>query len=159
MRNSLLGLVFKHLLILTLVSCFSVAFYLNIRHRAVIEVGYPQGVILFLWIFLVWGFIAEIRSWLKSERQARPELLKEFKTGWLVWGKSISTLIVLVIYIGLINYLGYYLSTLLFVGSLSYILGARKIKKQIIFMFLLVGSIYLIFQIILSVPVPRGIFG
>lgn len=61
-----------------------------------------------------------------------------------------------VIYLILINLLGYFTSTLLFVGGLLLTLGTPKKMSAIVTVGFCI-FIYLVFRVFLGVPVPRGI--
>lgn len=67
-----------------------------------------------------------------------------------------SVMISGVVYLALINLLGYFTSTLLFVGSLLLTLGTTKKVSAIVALSFCI-FIYIVFKVFLGVPVPRGI--
>lgn len=74
------------------------------------------------------------------------------------WGKGVYTLIASLIYIFLLDSLGFVIATLLFIFFLQKIMGARKWVPPIFISFLAVGLSYLIFVVWLRINFPRGVF-
>ncbi len=75
-------------------------------------------------------------------------------------GKSVQRLllsfIVIIIYVLIVEYLGFFISTILLGMSLSFLLGCKHIGKLFISNFTMTIAIYAIFVWGLKVMVPRG---
>ncbi len=81
----------------------------------------------------------------------------------VVWIESplhfVETLIGIIVYFVLINWLGFFVSSLLFLIILGWFLGYRKPLKLIASSVGLLLFIYFVFVRFLTVPVPSGILG
>ena len=67
-----------------------------------------------------------------------------------------STIAGLIVYVWLIYFIGFGLSTLLFVAALSRVLGVKKWMNSILLAAATFAFIYLIFSSIFSIPLPKG---
>ncbi len=66
-------------------------------------------------------------------------------------------LALILIFIFLTDYLGFFLSAALFLAALIFISGSRKPSEIIIFSLLSTGAVYLLFQKFFNVPLPAGL--
>lgn len=71
--------------------------------------------------------------------------------------KSISIIIFLFLYIFLMQFCGYLISTLIFIFCALILFGNRNILQLIIVPLLIVTLIFLIFNYLLYIPLPKGI--
>ncbi len=104
-----------------------------------------------LWIYGLWFF----NVWLIVSAIKHPESEKS-KRGKVV--RSLRLIILMIIYVGVIKYLGYYLSTFLFLISGAYLLNYRKhaLIWGVAFSYILFS--YAVFYKILQVPLPQMIW-
>ncbi len=78
---------------------------------------------------------------------------------WVVKPASfLMTIGAIIIYVILLNFFGFLLSSFLFMVVLSWVLGFKKKIKLIIGTSLLLASIHFVFVGFLAVPVPTGLF-
>ncbi|KGX90496.1 tripartite tricarboxylate transporter TctB family protein [Pontibacillus marinus] len=70
----------------------------------------------------------------------------------------IYTAISMIVYLLLMKYIGFLILTPLFIWLLLWLLNYRSIKKLIALSFGVTVGITLIFQILLKIPIPQGIF-
>lgn len=109
---------------------------------------YPRGIIAFTALLTVIMLIkpgsgkVNIRSFIPNLRQ-----------NWTV----ITVALMIAVFIFLIEQLGLYLSLPLFVAAVMFNLGSREIKNLITVPVTLTLIVYLVFTIILKVPVPMGL--
>lgn len=68
----------------------------------------------------------------------------------------IVCLLAVIIYVLLLNALGFILSSLLFLYGISFLLGEKKQLNAIIFSIVTTTVFVLLFSVLLSIPLPRG---
>ncbi len=69
-----------------------------------------------------------------------------------------ATVGLLIVYIVLMNVIGFFISSFLFMFGLAWILGYKKVLSLSIGSFSLLALIYVVFVRFLTVPVPTGLF-
>ncbi len=81
------------------------------------------------------------------------------KIGWIERPRFFfATAGLLIVYIIIMNVIGFFLSSFLFMFGLAWILGYRRLISLSIGSFSLLALIYVVFVHFLSVPVPTGLF-
>lgn len=93
----------------------------------------------------------EIKPWSQT---AKPEESKKKKLG-----NSFYFFFFMVGYYGILNFLGFILSTFIFIASGMWFFGIRDTKKLVFVPIGLLLFIYLMFQQWLMIPLPRGFLG
>lgn len=73
--------------------------------------------------------------------------------------KTFSFLSLMIIYLFSIPKLGFIISTLIFPAAIMNRLGLKSIKQLIIIPIVLTAAVYLMFEVWLLIPLPKGIFG
>ncbi|MFZ3579374.1 tripartite tricarboxylate transporter TctB family protein, partial [Virgibacillus sp. DJP39] len=73
------------------------------------------------------------------------------------WKKPLFSGITLLIYILCIDKLGFYVSTFFFLAVLFYLLGLRRPILFIANLVLLLSFSYMLFEVLLKLPLPTGI--
>lgn len=73
--------------------------------------------------------------------------------------KEIKILLLMIIYIFVIKYLGFVLTSFLSMLAMLYILDVRKIRHLLIFSSVSTVILYIAFKVILMVPLPSGLLG
>lgn len=96
-----------------------------------------------------------------KKAEEAPEEVKERKSFTVTAeGKKLAVYILsLVAYLILMKYLGFIVSTLLFIAGLTYYLGERKISNLILVPVCLTAGIYLMFDVWLHYTLPVGFLG
>ena len=118
------------------------------RGKLALSVGpasMPRLWIYGLWIFCIWLIVQTLRGGAKAANSRRGNVLIPIKLLGLMLG-----------YLLLIKYAGYYISTFLFLTAGSYML---KYKKHLIIFATVLGFVlfsYLVFDRVLQVPLPKG---
>lgn len=154
MGPQLLKVVFTHFTFLIVSALFIAGFYFSAKDMSSISKSYPMGVILIVAVALLWLGTTEVMKLIKNKEefsgdQKISEVLKE-------WRKPIYMVVILLGYILIISYIGFYVSTILFLSILFFLLGYRR-PTFILIVLAIVGSSYLLFDIWLRVPLPSGI--
>jgi len=88
--------------------------------------------------------------------------VKKIAKGTPLWGKNewvnpIILIILTIVYIALLEYAGYIISTLLFVFGWQMLIEHRKISSSLLTAGVCTVALYLVFVIFLRVPLPEGI--
>lgn len=120
-----------------IIGVYLALFWNSVKNMAVQSSGYPKILIvaiLCLLPFLLWQ---ETGAW---RRNHLPSV--SFKEAWRSWDKVVYTAVALIAYIVLMQPLGTYISSALFIAGLAMALGYRR---PIVLASLVAGSMLLIF--------------
>ncbi len=90
-------------------------------------------------------------------RKIQPAEIGRFWKSRHSWKKVIPSLLSLVFYLMALNYLGYLVTTMLFIFYLLKYVGKSKWVFSISIALLLTVASYAVFRIALRVPLPRGV--
>jgi len=103
--------------------------------------------------------LLSIALFLSSLRSGEPR--KGLRILWedLEVGKVFYVLGFLVIYTLVLNHLGFLVSTFLLLSFLFRVKATYRLPKVIIMSFLITAASYLLFEVWLKVPLPKGILG
>jgi len=71
----------------------------------------------------------------------------------------LTAIIGLALYVAALGWLGYLLATVLLVSVLLAVFGIRQISAYALAVPLIAGGSYLLFHVLLSLPLPVGVFG
>lgn len=112
-----------------------------------IVIRYPYVIIAIIALLWICIMIDELRLTTSSTQKKEEVSIKQF----------VSLAAPALLYLVAIDILGYFTSTLLFIGSLMFLLGNRNIKQIILITCLFVGLQYLFFGILLNLPIPEGL--
>jgi len=102
---------------------------------------------------IIFGGILVIRSFKKRKVEKKIALISKQD---LI--RVLAVIFLCVIYLFSIPFLGFILTTILFIVFLMFKLQVKKIQIIIIWSFFVTLCVYLIFEIILKVPLPVGAF-
>ena len=86
-----------------------------------------------------------------------PDAAREISLKEFVPPKFILSFAVMLFYAIGINYLGFIVSTFIFVTAFSYVIGLRKKVRMLLGGLISTGAIYIVFQMFLQVMLPRGV--
>lgn len=113
---------------------------------------WPRTIILFTILFCLLLIIGEAIKFLKGIKAEEGDSFSHLS--WFVPSLIITT----IGFIYIIPRLGFFISTFLFMVTGMYILGIRDSKKFILAPIIIVIFIYIVFKMILNLPLPQGIF-
>jgi hypothetical protein len=111
---------------------------------------YPRGILLFIAVLAVFLFF-------NPQNQIKL-VISNLQRGLKSYAKVVIIILTIGVFIALIEPAGIYTVLPLFSGGIMYILGVREVKKLSLIPVFLTVIVYLIFTIVLKVPVPMGIF-
>lgn len=108
---------------------------------------------LICFAFIIFGGILIIRSFKKGEAERKITLI--LKQDLI---RVLAVILLCGIYIFSIPFLGFILTSILFIVFLMFIFQVKRIGIIILWGFLVTLIIYFIFKILLKVPLPAGMF-
>ncbi len=112
--------------------------------------GFPQGMIIIAFILVTVSLINTIKKYRKEPKKEGGKI-QELDKGFLLLFGSI------ILFVLLVNYLGFLFSAALLICSILVILGQRKPQRVVAFTIIASLTFTLVFGRLLSVPLPRGI--
>lgn len=138
------------ILILAIIYFFDVQDLKNPHDRLLISPVF--WIMIVLYPIIIWQEIREARNNKKEsdETEDDGETYKMTKKIGLF-------MISIVIYLTLMHYIGFIISTVLFLPALMWILGTKSKVMPIVFSIIVTGVLYLFFDILLGIPLPAGI--
>jgi len=110
---------------------------------------FPQALSMMMLLASVALIIQALRG------KALKGLEKINKQGFI---RAMITLIIAIGYVFLMNFLGFYLSTIIFLFVVMTYLGQKKLWIRILASLLVATAVYCLFQYFLKIPLPEGIF-
>lgn len=120
---------------------------MNITHPALV----PS-----LWSFLI--TILSVLLVIKVLRTQGTDREESFQLNSVYIKFTLKAIFSLIIYLVLVTYFGYLLSTVFFIIAIMYILNYRKVPVMIIISTSFCIFTYLIFNLLLKIDLPRGMF-
>ena len=103
------------------------------------------------------AIIKIITSYFKKEKEF---IIKTTKIKLTKSKKRLIFIIIsLIIYIGGLIFLGFYISTIIFFIFIPQYLGYESIKFRMVTIFVFLVFMYLMFEKLLNTPLPTGVFG
>lgn len=155
--RSILGLIGR-LLVPTVIAAFAVSFYLSIADLDAEASTYPRLTIAFLMIVVLIEGILQLARWFRAEAPDTSEgqLMAQV---WDKWRRSIYTIALVGLFIFAIRVLGFYAVVVPFLVILLVALGVRRPAVIGIFTVAMLGASYGLFELLLRVPLPQGLFG
>lgn len=113
--------------------------------------AYPRAIAIAIVILVIGQIVVERFKLGTAQREDPPVELSDLRRPALL-------LVVFGVYLGLLNYLGYHLTTTPLVFAIMWICGARNVLKLLLVALLMSFSLAFIFEKFLSVVLPGGIF-
>ncbi len=115
---------------------------------------YPMGAGAFSKSIFMGGFVLSIALYISTKMGLYKNQEKEEKIN----SKRISIIIgITILYFLLIEYIGYFIITPLFLFSLTIFLGYKNRKVLFLYPLIFTAFLYLVFRLFLNVPLPLGI--
>lgn len=150
-----------NLFVPTLVVLWSLAYWAEIadigaRDKLLIR---PVCILLCLiYCYLLW---IEYKSYrLESTSGDSASGIRDKKNFWQILPKKEITIIALLAtYLLIVPWLGFVVTSFIFMICMLYLLDVRKIHVIVGFSVISTGVLYLAFKVILMIPLPGGIFG
>ena len=158
MRGNLLLYILRNALFPLTVLIFMIGFYFSSKDLEPIASNYPKGIMVFLLLLLLWTAWEEGKGWMRSRVDTKESSKQWFFRLMNEWKKPLGLLIVLLVYILLLDEIGFYTTTAVFLPVLFLFLGVRSPLVIILnsVFFLLIS--YLVFTMALRIPLPQGVF-
>lgn len=132
---------------------FSLYFFIKVKSLPTISGGYPRALALIVLLLSVWILVNQI--WLSK----KPENPESTSIGELL--RPIKVLLFLFVYICLIPYIGFYVSSFLFMFFAMMVIerddAQRNIIKSLLVCVPIVLVIYGVFGFFLKITTPAGI--
>lgn len=155
--RSILGLIGR-LLVPTAIAAFAISFYLSVADLSAEASTYPRLTIAFLVIVVLIEGILQLARWVRSDVPDTDEgqLMAQV---WDRWRRSVYTIALLGLFIYAIRVLGFYAAVVPFLVILLVVLGVRRPIVIVIFTVAMLGTSYGLFELVLRVPLPEGLFG
>ncbi|HLO12920.1 MAG TPA: tripartite tricarboxylate transporter TctB family protein [Pseudoneobacillus sp.] len=73
------------------------------------------------------------------------------------WKKTFLGIVGTIVYTFIFHYIGFYIATILFLFAMMWMLGFKKIVVSIILSIGITLFIYVVFEMLLQVPIPKGV--
>ena len=130
------------------------------------SIGFPYGNVhnpgpgfLPFWLGVVLGLLSIILLIRTSLQRKETRLFRQVLTEKIRWGKVLITVVALILYGVLMEYVGFLLLTFLFMACLMRFVDPQSWKRVI--GWALVGSVgsYLIFEVWMKLRLPKGFLG
>lgn len=109
--------------------------------------AYPQILLAILFILCISWLLMDIFFPKKKEQDSHSKI---------IFSRVILTAVLSLIYILMINIVGFYLMTMLFIPTLMYIQGVKNLKLLIGISICFNIFLYIGFSVVLGVPTPHG---
>ena len=139
----------------SLVLILSIAYYMESLEVDNIDKLLIRPTCILIALFYVYFVVVEYIRFRKNPKRTQESEYTKTKFPY----KELILLIMTALYILLIQYTGFVLTSILFMACVLYFLNVRS--KLVIFSFSIISSalIYFAFKVILMVPLPSGPFG
>jgi len=142
---------------LIIVALFLAVYYFSSRHITHLRaIMYPRFFMIFLGAVVLWNMVDVI---IKTAKELKKE---ETEKGFSLWGfmkehaKEFILFFSALVFVILSTIIGFWVCTLIFIFSLSYYFGARKLIILIPQTVILVVLFYLLFEVFLKTGLPSG---
>ncbi|MFS0822040.1 tripartite tricarboxylate transporter TctB family protein [Bacillus sp. 1P02SD] len=126
--------------------------------NATFAVGPRSWPYILLTLMFVLGAYGIIKTFIKSKNTKATETIEKEEVGRKVFNISIPmlSLVTVIIYVVLLNFIGFIITTILFLYGISFLLGAKKQVGTIIFSVVTTVVFVVLFSVLLHIPLPRG---
>lgn len=135
---------------------FSVIIYLYAEQQYVGRGVNRYGPNFFPQVLSLMMFLASIALIVQAFRGKALKNLEEVNKQGFV--RATVTLVLAIAYVFLMNFLGFYLSTVIFLFVVMTYLGQKKLWIRILVSLLVATAVYGLFHYFLKIPLPEGIF-
>lgn len=147
-----MGQIVFHVVLIGIMGIFlkeSFAINISRMNDPIGAAGFPRIIMILALVLLVISLINVIRK--NKGKLYKGEKVQELNPTFLSLIGSI------VLYILLIRYIGFLISSFILIGAILYILGHRKVISGLLISVIAAFGYTIVFGRLLSVPLPRGI--
>jgi len=147
-KETLLGSV---LLVTAVVYLIAVARFPDtaVRYRAIAPSFFPN--LLGIALVILSGSL--LVQGIRTPATVILEIETTHANGW----RTIALLALLIIFVRSFRFIGFAPGSFILVTALQLLLGERRILRTLLIAFAITGTLYLIFVVLLHVPLPRGV--
>ena len=157
MRDSLLNYSLKNALFPFLCVIFTIAYYVSAHELKPVIINYPLGIMVVLAVLFIWTVYDEGRSWAQTKEEKVSGTATFIISLLQEWKKPLLMLVVLIGYILLIEPVGFYVSTAVFLLVQFVVLGLYRPITIILNLVVLLIVCYMLFQVWLNLSLPSGV--
>lgn len=152
-----LQLLFNGILTIFFIYCF---FYIgatasNPKPETMDASQWPKVLLILMIFFLIVNMYKIIKRTPKEERNLSAITGINYKAFYK--SKLLIGIVILSVYAFALDYLGFIIGTFLFCLAYSRLLGEKRIKKLLLYSFLIVVVLYVLFSKGLAIMLPRGV--
>ena len=146
----------KNITFLIFIGVFVTIYYLDVQNLPQPE---EKNLVTFLFlgisIFIVIEIVKSIVKGFKNKSDDKNSFLQDL----MDWVKSRQFILVIsiVLYVALIPFIGFFITSILFTVVLNFLLESRKLWELTILPIIILIFIYLLFVVLLNINLPRGI--
>lgn len=115
---------------------------------------YPYFIIGLMAVFTLWVYVDEVRGLLNLDREMK--ITESVKLWVEEWALSIKFGLLTILYIWLIDLLGFYSSSFIGMVSIMYVANVRNYKLIVALPISIILVIYIVFEIVVLLRPPRG---
>ncbi|WP_126429014.1 tripartite tricarboxylate transporter TctB family protein [Brevibacillus marinus] len=146
-------IIFHIILMVALVLFYKESFAIETGRAAdpIGPAGFPKAIIIFAFVLLVISLFQAIRKWMKRDKNAPASKPAELS---LVFFGILGSIAV---YVLIVEFLGFIITTILFLLFLFWLLGRKVNIKQVGLAVVFSLGFTLVFGTILNLQLPRGI--
>ena len=149
--------VMKKYLFVVLALVFVIVYWSSAGKLPPQSVVFPKFITAILIPLFIWVIIQSIVEYRALAKNTEVPENEKWKFSLNITRNKLVIVGATVVYVAIIPVIGYIVTTVLYVGGLSFFLGNRKPVKLILYTGILVAILYLIFGFWLRIRLPTGI--
>lgn len=134
---------------------FLICYWVSARKLPMAAIQYPLVISAITVVFVLWNIYCSVVNFKKVEHLYIGD--KQFDIGFKLTKAKLVVIFATIAYVIAIVYLGFVVSTFVYLLSTAYYLGARKPLPVFVFAAGLTAFFYVVFRIALAVRLPAGI--
>lgn len=139
---------------------FILTYYFEVRDIPSSELILIQPVTIIMIILTFTVIFIEVKNWRKIDFSSESPVGEENPDVHAKLTRKLAIYITsIALYLIMLNYIGFIISSLIFVPSLLYLLGTKSMKLNIAIGFGVTVFVYLLFDVWLGINLPEGILG
>lgn len=147
----------RHYLFALLALAFTCAYWFSAKDLPTESIVFPKALLAVLIVLFVWNGVNSVREFKKTLKDESTPEEEKWKCSLNITSPKVVVTVMTLIYILAVNWLGFVVSTFLYLGILAYFLGIRKPIPLVLFSAGYTAVMYGIFVMWLMVPLPSGI--
>jgi len=147
--------VVKHYLFAVLALLFTIAYWVSAYNLPKASLVFPRALLYILMPLFVWNFVDSLRGFRKELEAEGKDAAKWECSLHLTTPKVVVALFTLA-YIIIMPIIGFVVTTTLYLATLAYYLGLRKVQL-LVFTVIYIGVVYAVFVMWLNIRLPSGL--